>query len=274
MKRLSIIMSIVGLAAFIGFASVANAYEWHYYNGHLYTVTNDWSTWEAAEQEAVNLGGHLVTINDEGENTWLTNTFKDTYDRCYTGQPWQNIAWIGYYYDAGSNSWKWINGEPVTYYAYAPNWPVGGIYAYLLLAYHPWSGLWGDNPYHNESYCANAKGIIEVPIVITVVIDIKPGSFPNTINLESKGNIPVAILSDPTFDATTVDRSTVVFAGASPLPIGKTPEDVNGDGLLDVVFHFGTQKLNLQIGDTKACLSGKTFSGQNFADCDSVLIVK
>ena len=69
-------------------------------------------------------------------------------------------------------------------------------------------------------------------LVKTVSIDIKPGSFPNTINLKSKGNVPVAVLSDSTFDATTVDRSTAVFAGAFPLPIGQTPEDVNGDGLL------------------------------------------
>ena len=111
-----------------------------------------------------------------------------------------------------------------------------------------------------------------LPIVID--IDIKPGSYPNSINLKSKGNVPVSILSDSTFDATTVDRSTVVFAGASPLLIGQTPEDINYDGLLDVVLHFKTQELNLQPGDTEACLTGKTLSGQEFEGCDSVRIVK
>jgi len=112
------------------------------------------------------------------------------------------------------------------------------------------------------------------PSVRRVEIDIKPGSFPNSINPKSKGNVPVAILSDSGFDATTVDRSTVVFAGASPLLIGKTPEDVNGDGLLDVVLHFNTQSLNLKPGDTEACLNGKTLGGQDFEGCDSVRIVK
>lgn len=111
-------------------------------------------------------------------------------------------------------------------------------------------------------------------LVKTVSIDIKHGSFPNTINLKSKGNVPVAVLSDSTFDATTVDRSTVVFAGEFPLPIGQTPQDVNGDGLLDVVLHFKTQDLNLQLGDTQACLTGKTIDGQDFEGCDSVRIVK
>ena len=36
--------------------------------------------------------------------------------------------------------------------------------------------------------------------VRTVGIDIKPGSFPNSINLKGKGVIPVAILSTTTFD--------------------------------------------------------------------------
>lgn len=109
--------------------------------------------------------------------------------------------------------------------------------------------------------------------VLTVDIDIKPGSFPNSINLKSK-IISVAILSSQIFDATTVDRSTVVFAGASPLSIGQTLEDVNGDGLLEMVLHFKTQDINLQLGDTEACLNGKTLGGQTFEGCDSIRIVK
>jgi uncharacterized repeat protein (TIGR02543 family) len=102
------------------------------------------------------------------------------------------------------------------------------------------------------------------PPVINVTIDIKPS------------NVPVAILSSTTFDALTVDRSTVEFAGARPLPnycsqLGEIPEDVNGDGLLDIVFYFKIQDLNLPPGDTEACLTGRTFSGQEFRGCDSVL---
>jgi hypothetical protein len=111
------------------------------------------------------------------------------------------------------------------------------------------------------------------PETETVEIDIKPGSFPNSINLKSKGNVPVAIFSGPTFDATTVDRSTVTFAGASPLLIGESPEDINGDGLLDIVLHFNIQDLNLQPGDTEASLTGRTFDGQEFEAWDSVRII-
>ena len=116
--------------------------------------------------------------------------------------------------------------------------------------------------------------LLSYTFVRPVTIDIKPGGTPNSINLKSKGNVPVAILSDGTFDATTVDRSTVVFAGAAPLPIGQAKEDVNGDGLLDVVLHFDTQRLNLQTSATEACLTGKTVKGQEFKGCDCVRIVK
>jgi hypothetical protein len=81
-------------------------------------------------------------------------------------------------------------------------------------------------------------------------------------------------LSSPTFDATTVDQGTVEFTGAPALSIGGTPDDVNGDGLLDLVLHFSTQSLSLNSGDTEACLTGKTLSGQEFKGCDSVNIVK
>ncbi|MEW6214833.1 MAG: hypothetical protein AB1478_06460 [Nitrospirota bacterium] len=142
-----------------------------------------------------------------------------------------------------------------------------GMYRYIKIA--AWSD--GSVDSYNEPEVDAVAGVITV---IQVVVDIKPGSFPNSINLGSKGNVPVAILSDSAFDATTVDRSTVVFAGVSPLSIGKSPEDVNGDGLLDVILHFSTQSLNLQPSDIEACLTGKTLGGQDFEGCDSVRIVK
>lgn len=114
-----------------------------------------------------------------------------------------------------------------------------------------------------QSYCT-----------VQVDIDIKPGSFPNAINRGNQGNVPVAVLGSEGFDTTDIDDSTVTFGGAPPLPIGMSPQDVNGDGLEDRVLHFDTTILNLQVGDTQACLDGLTFGGQSFHGCDSVRIVK
>ena len=49
---------------------------------------------------------------------------------------------------------------------------------------------------------------------VEVTIDIKPGSYPNSINIGSEGNVPVAVFSTYTFDATTIDPLTVTLASA------------------------------------------------------------
>jgi hypothetical protein len=111
--------------------------------------------------------------------------------------------------------------------------------------------------------------------VIDVEIDIKPGSFPNSINPDSNGVIPVAILTTSDFDATTVDASTVEFGPDGAMMIHKNAhlEDVDGDGDIDMVLHFRTQDTGIADGDTEASLSGETFDGQDILGTDSVRTV-
>ena len=109
------------------------------------------------------------------------------------------------------------------------------------------------------------------PPVVEVTIDIKPGSDPNSINLKSKGVVPVAVLTTDDFDASTVDPVTVEFAGASPLRW--VIEDVDGDGDVDLLFHFKTQDLDLDGDSTEATLTGDTTDGQPIQGTDTVNIV-
>ena len=113
---------------------------------------------------------------------------------------------------------------------------------------------------------------------IQVEIDIKPGSDPNTINLGSNGNVPVAIFGTETFDTTEVDPLTVTLAGAGVKLKGKgTPmasfEDVDGDGIDDIVVHVDTTALELTEGDMEAILEGMTFGGQKIRGVDTIRIV-
>jgi hypothetical protein len=104
-----------------------------------------------------------------------------------------------------------------------------------------------------------------------VLIDIKTGSYPNSINLSSEGVVPVAVLTTEDFDASTVDPVTVDFTGAAPLRWAW--EDVDGDGDVDILFHFNTQELNLDENSTEATLNGMTHDGLVIWGVDTVNII-
>jgi len=121
--------------------------------------------------------------------------------------------------------------------------------------------------------------VMWVPLIY-VEIDIKPGSYPNSINLGNEGVIPVAILSSTEFDATTVDPATVELAGAGVELRGKSNkamahrEDVNKDGLIDLVVQITTQNLDPgAFQDGYATLTGKTYDGLFIEGADEIIIV-
>ncbi len=115
-------------------------------------------------------------------------------------------------------------------------------------------------------------------IGVAVDIDIKPGSDPNCFNNDGKGVIPVAILSSAVFDATTVDPGTVALDGLGVKVVGKSgkllvhTEDVNGDGLLDLVVQIQDVASAFSPDDTSATLTGETFDGTHIHGVDSICI--
>lgn len=121
----------------------------------------------------------------------------------------------------------------------------------------------------------------EESLLVIVDLDIKPGGDPNAINCQNeKGVIPVAILTSDDFDATTVDHTTVTFAGASETHVDKKTgeprrheEDVDGDEDIDLVFHFRFGDTDLTCDSTEGTLVGQTFDGQPIAGTDTVHMV-
>jgi uncharacterized repeat protein (TIGR01451 family) len=141
---------------------------------------------------------------------------------------------------------------------------------------------------------------LEVECVVPVAVNIKPGSYPNSINPNNQGVIPLAVLTTMPgeyglplgFDATLINPLSVrfgprdvVWAGTGGAPeihnrghIEDSYEldEITRDGDLDMVLHFGTQASAIQPGDTEACVKGEWVDGGNvyqFFGCDSVRTV-
>jgi hypothetical protein len=90
------------------------AYSWSYNpdTTHYYATTSANASWEDANLEAQAAGGHLVTINNAAEETWLRDTFDDGY-----------TYWIGFTDRAEEGKWIWASGEAVTYTHWAGGEP-------------------------------------------------------------------------------------------------------------------------------------------------------
>jgi len=113
------------------------------------------------------------------------------------------------------------------------------------------------------------------PSSIQVDIDIKPGSDPNSINPSSEGVIPVVILSSNTFSSSSVVVSSIEFGPGPAIELhSKTHlNDVNNDGLDDLMLHFSTGAIMILSSSTELCISGFTIDGTEIEGCDSVVVV-
>jgi len=122
-------------------------------------------------------------------------------------------------------------------------------------------------------------GAFELEVVfIDVSIDIKPDSEINPINTKSKGKIPVAIFSTADFDAPSmVDTTSLTFGRTGDETslsfCNKKAEDVNNDGLLDLVCHFYTQATGFHFGNTEGSLKGQTLDGISLRGIDNISVV-
>ena len=129
-------------------------------------------------------------------------------------------------------------------------------------------------------------GLVEEIALIPVEIDIKPEGDPNSINLGDQGLLPVAVLGSPTFDVYTIDLfkpitlggTGVTSRGSAKAPkLAVSYEDVNGDGLMDLVAFFSVQDLvasgALHETTTELMLEAETTGGVPIWGIDSVRVV-
>lgn len=133
----------------------------------------------------------------------------------------------------------------------------------------------------NEADPNSANNAAIQTTAVHVPIDIKPGSDPNPIQCNSgRGVIPVAILSNDSFDAMDVDHTTVRFEGAGETHVDRKSgmarrheEDVDRDGDIDLLFHFRLQDTNLTCQSKEGTLTGETFNGLEVVGTDNVRMI-
>ncbi len=194
-------------------------------------------------------GQHVTIQWTGGDPSWSVDVFLTDV-----------TAWTGAYLVAGN-----VPNSGSVDWTLPPEYPFGGPNGHVYLFY-----------IQNVQVTAWTYGpLFSIVSEIPIHIDVKPNELPNAINPRSKGVVPVAILSTGTFDATTVDGSTVHFgaSGVEASAVRSAIEDVNKDGRPDMILHFSTQASGIKCGDSIVFLTGKTLGGQLLRGSDSIITV-
>lgn len=134
-------------------------------NNHRYYLLSQ-DTWTESESEATTLGGHLTTVNDNAENTWIFDTFAASTQR--------NL-WIGLNDLQTEGAYAWTSLEPVGFTNWVNNQPdnksatdqLTQDYTFMLGTLSPFfpgnPGRWDDvNNSDVPSMSGGVFGVVEV----------------------------------------------------------------------------------------------------------------
>jgi len=151
---------------------------------------------------------------------------------------------------------------------YVEGWPITDLMFYL--------------------FYSNIPITLEEPSTsIEVQIDIKPGSYPNSVNINGNGVIPVAVLGSADFDVTQIElydeTLPLTFNGLAVRVKGNgqpqcSIDDVSGpegvpDGFDDLVCQFVDDTEQWLEGDDIAEITGFLVDGTPFAGSDEITVV-
>ena len=156
-----------------------------FYNEHHYYVYNNPTSWTDGEQISRENGGYLVCINDESENTFVSNLTN-------------NNIWIGLFRDPETCEFRWLDCIDINYTNWRPgepnSGPCGEPYTQIIrgcsFGYNTWNNL-SNNPINGPCY-SNMVPIMEIDPEIYQTFD------PSTTYLWSTGDTTETITVIPT----------------------------------------------------------------------------
>lgn len=221
------------------------------------------------------LDGITPTVVAAGIKTWVT-TIQQATGRTpiiYTGSSlWSLIGQPNF-----SAETLWIASWGVSCPNIPTVWSSWSFWQYSDSGFVPGVGSGGVDLDRFNGSTADL-GVLAGVVDLKVDIEIKPGGADvPVINIDSQGGIPVAILSTSSLDAPadidiasltfgrTGDEKSLAFCGV---------EDVNGDGLPDLICHFNTALSNFQLGDTSGILKGETVMKNRIRGTEPILTMQ
>lgn len=208
------------------------------YNGHSYLLYTDMTnSWEEAENFCKSHGGHLATINDSEENSFIYNYMISCgYQSAYFGLVDRNYDGI----------WAWADGSDVNYTNWAEGEPNSTSEPYGMFYYKFTDGTWNDGRWGDDT----TAFICEWD---TIMGDTGSSSMSNIINKYSGTYSAGQGLTSLDFTIISIDNDdniTAVFAfHENPdnpgVPSGSYKMegkvlDISSDGIITVEF-IGTE---------------------------------
>jgi hypothetical protein len=204
----------------------------------------------------------------------------------------QSLALTGSFTDAGVNDAPWT---------YSINWGAGepttgsGIPAVAIAVTRRYltAGTYTVALSVTDKDGGTGTGSLKLSVArlsasIDILPDLKTRGQPSEIDLSGRGGtLPVAVISEDAFDARLVDAATATLGDGvgADTPVARDKRgaprfaltDVDGDGDMDVVFHFDRAAL-LVAGDVKATTTHLVFKsdlkdGRQVQGVDAVRVV-
>ena len=255
------------------------------FGNSLYEIVDadPFPSWEGAEANAVDLGGHLVTINDASENEYLSTVVRqeimNIYDLQYgygiesdRAEEWRYSPLIGFSDVSQEGDWVWSSGEPVTY----TNWFEGSPNNFMGVEYvagiaffgwnrdfdpsdPQWIGGWDDAP-------GGTIGIAEIPLNLSITTSDTPtegaGVFTTSINLsagsETSGNLAegaevfwsISGIDADDLESGALAGSGVITDGKLDIDLSLIQDEDTGESLKISVFSDALK--TQQIGETQS----------------------
>ena len=166
------------------------------FQDHKYYIVQDWVSWETARQNAIDLGGYLLTINSAAENNFIQNNIGDNYK-------WDSY-WIGFSDTAEEGTFVWANGSDSTY----TNWYDGepnNAGDEDVVEFNAYSGKWNDlNSNDGRFYIIEFSGTISAKDVV----------------------IPYVVSNSSGFSTTSGTDATFTGSGTVTIPAGQSKVDL------------------------------------------------